>query len=75
MLELSRVRKQTKNAKWITDLFKYDLINCSFIPLADIRQLKDLIRYRNKLTNFTVSKKNRAPSGLTVSNIKLGDVF
>ena len=64
-----------KDAKWIADLFKHDLINGSFIPPADIRQLRDLTRYRYKLTNFTVGEKNRAQNCLTVSNIKLDAVF
>ena len=38
-----------RDAKWIADIFKHDLINGSFIPPADIRQLRDLIRYRFKL--------------------------
>lgn len=63
------------DAKWIADLFKHDLINGSFISSADIRQLRDLTRYRNKLTNFIVGEKNRAQNCLTVSNIKLDDVF
>lgn len=64
-----------RDAKWIADLFKLDLINGSFIPPADIHQLRDLTRYRNKLTNFIVGEKNRAQNCLTVSNIKLDDVF
>lgn len=60
---------------WIADLFKHDLINGSFIPPADIHQLRDLTRYRNKLTNFIVGEKNRAQNCLTVSDIKLDDVF
>ena len=34
-----------KDAKWICDLFMCDMIKPSFIPPADIRQLRDLIRY------------------------------
>jgi len=64
-----------KDAKWIADIFKHDLINGSFIPPADIRQLRDLVRYRFKLTNYTTGEKNRAQNCLTVSNIKLDDVF
>ena len=60
---------------WIADLFKHDLINSSFIPPADIHQLRDLTRYRNKLTIFIVGEKNRAQNCLTVSNIKLDYVF
>lgn len=64
-----------KDAKWIADIFKHDLVSGSFIPPADIRQLRDLVRYRWKLTNFNVGEKNRAQNCLTVSNIKLDDVF
>ena len=64
-----------KDAKWIADIFKHDLVSGSFIPPADIRQLRDLVRYHRKLTNFTTGEKNRAQNCLTVSNIKLDDVF
>ena len=64
-----------KDAKWIADIFKHDLVNGSFIPPADIRQLRDLMRYRYKLTNFTSGEKNRAQNCLTVSNLKLDAVF
>ena len=64
-----------RDAKWIADIFKHDLVSGSFIPPADIRQLRDLVRYHWKLTNFNVGEKNRAQNCLTVSNIKLDDVF
>ena len=64
-----------RDAKWIADIFKHDLVSGSFIPPADIRQLRDLVRYHWKLTNFHVGEKNRAQNCLTVSNIKLDDVF
>ena len=52
-----------KDAKWICDLFMCDMIKPSFIPPADIRQLRDLMRYRVKLTNCLTGEKNRAPTG------------
>ena len=64
-----------KDAKWIADLFKHDLVAGSFMPPADIRQLRDLMRYRYKLTCFSSSEKNRLQNCLTVSNLKLDDVF
>jgi len=63
-----------KDAKWIADLFKHDLVAGSFIPPPDIRQMRDLMRYRNKLTNFSSSEKNRIQNCLTVSNIQLASV-
>ena len=56
-----------KDAKWIADIFKHDLVAGSFIPPADIRQLRDLVRYRWKLTNFTTGEKE----GSVVSDSKV----
>ncbi len=64
-----------KDAKWICDLFMCDMIKPSFIPPPDIRQLRDLMRYRTKLTDTLTSEKNRTLNCLTVSNLKLDDVF
>ncbi len=64
-----------KDAKWICDLFMCDMVKPSFIPPPDIRQLRDLLRFRMKLTNQIVGMKNRALNCLTVSNLKLDDVF
>lgn len=63
-----------KDAKWIADLFKHDLVAGSFMPPLPIRQLRDLMRYRFKLTNFTSSEKNRLQNSLTVSNIQIASI-
>ena len=68
-------KTDTRDAQWIADLFKHDLVAGSFIPPPEIRQLRDLMRYRVKLNIFTVGEKNRAQNCLTVSNIKLDDIF
>ena len=64
-----------KDAKWICDLFMCDMIKPSFIPPPVIRHLRDLVRYLRKLTNMETGEKNRAQNCLTVSNLKLDDVF
>lgn len=64
-----------KDAKWICDLYMCGMVKPSFIPPPDIRQLRDLMRYRLKLTNMLTGEKNRAQNCLTVSNLKLDDVF
>ena len=68
-------KTDVKDSKWICDLFMCDMIKPSFIPSPEIRQLRDLIRYRIKLTNMLTGEKNRAQNCLTVSNLKLDDVF
>ena len=64
-----------KDAKWICDLYMCGMVKPSFIPPADIRHLRDLVRYRFKLTCMITGEKNRAQNCLTVSNLKLDDVF
>ena len=64
-----------RDAKWISELFKCDLIRASFIPPPDIRQLRDLCRYYVKLTYVNTSEKNRAQNCLTMCNFKLDAVF
>ena len=63
-----------KDVKWISDLFKHDLVANSFLPPADIRQLRDLMRYHFKLTCFQSSEKNQYQNCLTFSNIQLEKV-
>ena len=64
-----------KDARWICDLYMCGMVKPSFIPPADIRQLRDLVRYRFKLICMTTGEKNRTYNCLTVSNLKLDDVF
>lgn len=63
-----------KDAKWIADLFKHDLVANSFIPPLKIRQLRDLFRYRMKLTSILTSEKNRYQNCLTWSNLQIASV-
>ncbi|HEP1824226.1 TPA: IS110 family transposase [Streptococcus suis] len=63
-----------KDAQWIADLFKHDLVASSFIPPLKIRQLRDLFRYHTKLTQLQVSEKNRYQNCLTWSNIQIASV-
>lgn len=68
-------KDDNKDAKWIADLFKMGLVRSSYIPHKDFRILRELTRYRFKLTNTKSSEKNRFANALTVSNCKLDMVF
>jgi transposase len=63
-----------KDAQWIADLYKHDLVPGSFIPPLKIRQLRDLFRYRMKLTYLQTSEKNRYQNCLTWSNLQIASV-
>jgi len=64
-----------KDSKWIADIFKHDLLKFSFIPPKNIRELREISRYRIKLVNMRSSERNRYQNCMTVSNISLGSVF
>lgn len=46
-----------KDAKWICDLYMCGMVKPSFIPPPDIRQLRDLMRCRVKLTNMLTGER------------------
>ena len=52
-------KTDTKDSVWIADIFKHGLVEGSFMPPLDIRQLRDLMRYRLKLVYCKSSEKNR----------------
>jgi transposase len=67
-------KTDSKDSKWIADLFKHGLVPFSFIPPLDIFELRDLTRYHTKLTQIRSGEKNRIQNSLTVSNIMLSSV-
>ena len=44
------------------------------MPPANIRQLRDLMRYRNKFINIRSGEKNRFQNTLTMSNVQIANV-
>ena len=67
-------KDDTKDSKWIGDLFRIGLVKSSFIPDKDIRILRELTRYRYKLTSMKSSEKNRFQNAFTVCNVALDSV-
>ena len=67
-------KDDTKDSKWIGDLFRIGLVKSSFIPDKDIRILRELTRYRYKLISMRSSEKNRLQNAFTVCNVALDSV-
>lgn len=67
-------KDDTRDSKWIGDLFRIGLVKSSFIPAKDIRILRELTRYRYKLTSMKSSEKNRFQNAFTVCNVALDSV-
>lgn len=63
-----------KDSAWLSKLLLSGLLKGSFIPPVDIRELRDLVRYRKKKTQQVASEKNRMIKILEDCNIKLSSV-
>ena len=67
-------KDDTKDSKWIGDLFRLRLVRGSYIPCKKIRILREFTRYRYKLVSCRSSEKNRYQNALTVCNVALDSV-
>jgi transposase len=67
-------KTDTKDAEWIADLLQHGLLKASFIPSAPQRELRELTRYRVRLTEERAREVNRVQKTLEGMNLKLGDV-
>ena len=67
-------KDDTKDSKWIGDLFRLGLVPGSYIPNKPIRILREYTRYRFKLVCCKSSEKNRFQNAFTVCNVALDAV-
>lgn len=67
-------KDDTKDSKWIGDLFRLGLVPGSYIPSKPIRILREYTRYRYKLVCCKRSEKNRFQNAFTVCNVALDAV-
>jgi len=67
-------KDDTKDSKWIGDLFRLGLVPGSFIPDKFFRILREYTRYRVKLVSCKSSEKNRFQNVFTVCNVALDAV-
>jgi transposase len=67
-------KTDVKDCEWLCMLLRSGLLRGSFIPPKDIRELRDLTRYRKKLVQGISAEKNRIQKVLEDANIKLSSV-
>ena len=67
-------KDDTKDSKWIGDLFRLGLVKGSYIPCKKVRILREYTRYRYKLVSCRSSEKNRYQNALTVCNVALDSI-
>lgn len=64
-----------KDSRWLSKLLLSGLLKGSFIPPVEIRELRDLVRYKKKVVAQAASEKNRIIKILEDANIKLSSVL
>ncbi len=67
-------KTDVKDAEWLADLLRHGLLKASFIPPAEIRELRELTRYRESLVRERSAVANRVQKVIESGNIKLGQV-
>jgi transposase len=67
-------KSDVKDCDWMSDLARYGLICRSFVPPPEIRELRELNRYRRKLAQVQTGERNRLIKVLETAGIKLAGV-
>lgn len=64
-------KTDAKDAEWIADLLQHGLLQASYIPNKDQRELRELVGYRKSLVGERNRELNRLQKMLEGANIKL----
>ena len=64
-------KTDVKDSEWIADLLQHGLLQASYIPDKDQRELRELISYRKSLVQDRTRELNRLQKMLEGANIKL----
>lgn len=67
-------KTDVKDCEWLADLLRHGLLKASFIPPLEIRELRELTRYRRTLVREQASVANRVQRIIESGNIKLAQV-
>jgi transposase len=67
-------KTDVKDAEWIATLLRVGLLRASFVPPKEIRELRDLTRYRTQVIRQRADECNRIQKLLENCNIKLASV-
>lgn len=62
------------DAEWLAKLLSWGLLRKSFVPEMDIREIRDLTRYRRTLVQEQTTQKNRILKVIETAGIKLAAV-
>jgi len=63
-------KTDVKDAEWIAGLLQHGLLQGSYIPTREQRELRELIRYRRSMIDERAREVNRIQKVLEGANIK-----
>jgi transposase len=67
-------KTDVRDCEWLADLLRHGLVKASFIPPVEIREVRELTRYRQTLVKDHTAVANRIQKLLESANLKLGQV-
>lgn len=68
-------KTDVKDSQWLASLARFGLVNGSFVPDKDFRELRHITRYHSTLKKSVASEKNRLHKLLDDAGIRLGNVL
>jgi transposase len=67
-------KTDVQDSEWLCKLLRSGLVRGSFIPPKEVRELRDLTRYKRKLIQTITAEKQRVEKVLEDANIKLSSI-
>jgi hypothetical protein len=67
-------KTDVRDCEWLADLLRHGLLKASFIPPLEIRELRELVRYRQTVVTEHTAVANRITKLIESANLKLGQV-
>ena len=71
----ARQEDDPNDSRWLASLLRHGLVQGSFIPPRDIRELRGLTRRRRTLVGDGTAERNRVQKVLEDANVKLDNVL
>lgn len=67
-------KTDVRDCEWLADWLRHGLLKASFIPPSEIRELRELLRYRQTVVTEHTAVANRITKLIESANSKLGQV-
>jgi transposase len=67
-------KTEVRDCEWLAELLRHGVLKASCIPPVEIRELRELTRYRQTLVTEHTAGANRLQKLLEGANLKLGQV-